>query len=276
MKKLTVLILGVLASLSMLSCSKDDDSIVEETPYKSAVYSDLTLPTNYLNGDKGKFSIYLPADYQTSGKTYPVLYLLHGMWSNNREWVSNGHADRYTTEAIKAGTFPQMIIVMPYAYDSFYVDGYTHDYESFFMKDLMPYIESKYPVRTGRENTAISGLSMGGFGASYYAFKYPGKFCFCYEMSGAVEGMGADLIPSVKMMFEKYGYNESNFSQLPAYYMDCGTEDAMCYTANVNTRAYLESVKFPFTYREYAGQHDWNYWQAAYQRMIVDLAEYFK
>lgn len=276
MKKLLIYLCCAVASASMFSCSDDEESEkVQEEVYSGTVLVDQKIATEYLNGDDGVYNIYLPSDYQTSGKKYPVLYLLHGMWSNNREWVTNGHADKYTTEAIINGNLAEMIIVMPYAYDSFYVDGYTHNYESFFMKTLVPYIEANYPVKTGRENTAICGLSMGGFGASYYAFTYPEKFCFCYAMSGAVEGMGSELIPSVRMMFEKYGYNANNFSKLPAYFMDCGAEDSMVHGANVNTRAYLESVNFPFTYREYAGVHDWDYWQKAYKRMLEDIVEYF-
>lgn len=270
--------LASVASMCISACSdeENDEDLNSRENYVGKVLVDQTLPTTNLKGDDGVYNIYLPADYETSGKKYPVLYLLHGMWSNNREWVSNGSADFSTSQAIRSGALNEMIIVMPYAYDSFYVDHYTHDYESFFMKDLMPYIEANYPVKTGRENTAICGLSMGGFGASYYAFTYPEKFCFCYEMSGAVEGMGTELIPSVKMMFEKYGYNESNYNTLPTYFMDCGTEDAMVYTANVNTRNFLESVNFPFTYRESTGVHDWVFWKSAYQRMLGDLKEFFK
>lgn len=280
MKKFLFLLVALLATSVLSACSSKDDSEPVDKPqeYMGLVLNDMTLRTQNLGSDQGKYTIYLPADYETSGEKYPVLYLLHGMWSNSNEWISNGKANNYTKDAINAGIIGKMIIVMPNAFDSFYVDGYDrkHDYESFFFNELMPHIEATYPVKTGRENTAIVGLSMGGFGASYYAFKYPEKFCFCYAMSGAVEGMGTKLVPSVKMMFEQWGYDSSNFSRLPKYYMDCGTEDNMVYAANVHTRDYLKSVNFPFTYRESTGIHDWNFWRAAYQRMLPDLGEFFK
>lgn len=280
MKKILFFAFCLLASATFSACSKSDDPVKEEEnkEFQGLVLRDKTIPTTYLGADAGKYTIFLPADYATSGKKYPVLYLLHGMWSHNNEWIDNGGVSLSTANAINQGTIAPMIIVMPNAFDSFYVDGYdrVHNYESFFWKDLVPHIESTYPVKTGRENTAIAGLSMGGFGASYYAFTHPDKFCMCYAMSGAVEGMGIDLIPSVKMMFEKLGYNEGNYSKLPEYFLDCGTEDALVYQSNVNTKNFLESVKFPFTYRESHGAHDWNFWPLAYRRMLPDLGKYFK
>lgn len=283
MKQLLFFAFFLFSSILLLSCSKEDTQNLEEEPiqkptYKGIVMKNQIIETTHLGKDDGKYTIYLPSDYQTSNKKYPVLYLLHGMWSHNNEWVEKGAAATLTDLAINKGTIGPMIIVMPNAFDSFYVDGYdkVHNYESFFWNDLIPYIESNYPVKTGKENTAIAGLSMGGFGASYYAFTHPDKFCLCYAMSGAVEGMGTDLVPSVKMMFVKLGYNETNYDKLPQYYLDCGTEDMMVYQTNVNTKKYLESVKFPFTYRESHGAHDWDFWPLAYSRMLPDLGKLFK
>lgn len=283
MKKFLYYTFCLLTLVFFVSCSKSEDDPTKEkenAQYHGIILRDLTLPTTHLGTDPGKYTIYLPLDYKESNKKYPVLYLLHGMWSHNNEWAEKGGVVTQTTKAINNKVLGELIIVMPNAFDSFYVDGYDgkHDYESFFWQDLVPYIESNYPVKTGKENTAIAGLSMGGFGASYYAFKYPERFCMCYSMSGAVEGNGlqTDKILSVRSMFEKYGYNESNFSKLPAYFLDCGTQDQLVYSANLNAKNYLRTVNFPFTYRESLGTHDWNFWTAAYSRMLPDLGTYFK
>lgn len=255
--------------------------ITQKARLVSNVQKDLTLSTSNLNGDRGKYSIYLPADYQKAletGKKYPVLYLLHGMWSHNNEWLDNGKVKQTTDAAVKGGKLAEMIVVMPNAYDSFYVDGYMKgiNYESFFWNDLKPYIESNYPVSTERSQTAIAGLSMGGFGCTYYAFTHPEEFFLCYEMSGAVEGMGTQLVPSLKQIFEREGYSADNFGSLPTYIMDCGTEDSMCLYANINTHNYLASVGFPHEYILRSGAHDWVFWEASYVTLVNRLGQYWK
>ena len=280
MKEKILFLAVLLTALLQLSCSKNEDG--EKTPEETATYSgtalkDMTLNSVYLNGEMGTYTIYLPADYKTSGRKYPVLYLLHGMGGDHNDWSNYGSLNLSTRNAINDGQVGQLIIVMPKAYSSFYVDDFDkeHQYESFFLKELMPHIESTYPVLTGKKNTAIAGLSMGGYGASYYAFNYPEKFCLCYSMSGAVEGLGIDQVPSVQEIFEDHGYSSSNFSSLPKYYMDCGKSDPLVHSANVNTYTYLTSINFPVTYRETDGAHDWVFWAAAYKRLLPDLGQFF-
>lgn len=247
----------------------------------SIISKDVTFTTTYLGGDKGKYTIYLPYDYEEAaqaGKKYPVLYLLHGMWSHNNEWHEKGKVQETTDNAVRGGLLSDMIVVMPNAYDSFYVDGYMQgiNYESFFWNDLKPHIEKTYPISTERELTAIAGLSMGGFGCTYYAFTHPEEFFLCYEMSGAVEGMGTQLVPSLKMIFEREGYTSEDFESLPTYIMDCGTEDSMCLYANINTHYYLESVGYPHEYILRSGAHDWVFWEASYVTLINRLCQYWK
>lgn len=283
-----ILALLMMAALMTTSCGGDkggddggDDTPPAPITPTSVVKKDQYLSTSNLKGDNGKYSIYLPYgwdDKANAGKKYPVLYLLHGMWSHNNEWLDNGKVKQTTDQAIKGGKLAEMIVVMPNAYDSFYVDGYMEgiNYETFFWEDFVPHIESTYPVSTQRDSTAIAGLSMGGFGASYYAFTRPEEFFLCYEMSGAVEGMGTALVPSVRQIFESRGYNGDNFDQLPQYIMDCGTEDYMCLSANVNTHNYLQMVGFPHEYITRPGSHDWVFWEASYVTLINRLKSYWK
>lgn len=252
-----------------------------------SVYRDnLTLPSKFLMEDKGYYSIYLPADYEVSGSKYPVLYLLHGMASDNTEWQSKGDVMSVTDEFIRSGKICPFIIVIPKADNSFYVDNFDlfdgdpgHKYESFFFQELMPYIEANYPVMTDRAHTAVAGLSMGGYGASYYAFNYPERFSFSYSMSGAIEGLDwttiTDKVPSVEDIFTRKGYKQEDFPKLPAYFIDCGTEDILCKIFNDTTHEFLESINFNHTFREYEGGHSWEYWKGSYKRMIPDLASQF-
>lgn len=263
-------------------CGSENGSeeVIEEPTYKSVLLRDQSVTTSYLSGDKGLYNIYLPSDWETSDKKYPVLYLLHGMYDSNTAWTSHGVQTLTSTAILKDQVVP-FIVVMPKAYNSFYVDGLkgydttSHDYESFFWKDFVPYIEKTYPVSTDRKETAIAGLSMGGYGAMYYAFKYPEEFCFCYSMSGALTGIGSALTPSMQSLFETYGYNSENFDSLPDFVMDCGMQDYLCGSANVMTDSYLTGVGFPHKYRTSSGTHDWTFWIECYQRLLKDLPNYF-
>lgn len=277
-------VLTALTIILVTSCGKirNNVSFVAE--------NDIVIESQYMTteGYEAPFNVILPSDYKTSGKKYPVLYLLHGMFADNNSWQKDGNVVALTQKAIRDGVIDPFIIVCPNAYLSFYVDGLEWPifkrmpvlyYESFFVKELQPYIESTYPVMTDREHTAIAGLSMGGYGASYYAFEYPEKYCYCGSFSGAVDGGDwtglTDVIPSVEEIFIANGYNESNYSLLPQYIMDCGLDDNICGPFNTDTEAFLEEVEFPHIYRRYPGHHEWDYWKDAYVRMLPELAEHF-
>src|SRR6187402_4013294 len=76
------------------------------------VFDNLTLPSKILKSDR-KFAIYLPPDFETSGRTYPVLYLLHGAGDDQTGWVQFGEVQNITDKAIHEGSATPMIIVMP-------------------------------------------------------------------------------------------------------------------------------------------------------------------
>src|SRR4051812_8368024 len=78
----------------------------------SRVFDSLTLKSSILNMDRS-FAVYLPPDYDTSQRSYPVLYLLHGTGDGQRGWIQYGEVQRIADEAIASGTATPMIIVMP-------------------------------------------------------------------------------------------------------------------------------------------------------------------
>ncbi len=104
-----------------------------------------TVASKILNKDV-KYTIYLPPDYTSSDRTYPVVYLLHGYTDDNTGWLQFGEINRYADKAIAEGTIPPMIIVMPNGDSSFYINSYDGKemYEDFFIKEFMPSIEKTY------------------------------------------------------------------------------------------------------------------------------------
>src|SRR5207237_7448278 len=120
------------------------------------------------------YAIYLPSDYGTSERTYPVIYLLHGLGDNHGSWIQYGEVNRYADKAIAEGTIPPMIIVMPEGDSSFYINSYDGKemYEDFFIKEFMPSVEKTYRIKAEKKYRGIAGLSMGGYGTLIYSLKY--------------------------------------------------------------------------------------------------------
>jgi len=124
-------------------------------------------------GKDREVSIIFPPNY-TTDKEYPVLYVFHGLGQDNTQWINDGKVDKIIGNMLASGECEEMIIVSPNcrarendagnpadeysdsnfgAFDNFYFE---------FLTDLKPFIESNYPVKTGRENTALAGFSRGG------------------------------------------------------------------------------------------------------------------
>ena len=138
------------------------------------------------------YCVYLPANYDpTTTKLkprYPVLYFLHGL-GDNEQTLFNSGGWTVLDDLKHRGKIGDFLIVAPEGRRSFYInstDGSVR-YSDFFLREFIPHIEAQYRVRAGREGRAISGISMGGYGALRFAFAHP-------EMFSAVSAQSAALI----------------------------------------------------------------------------------
>jgi len=149
-----------------------------------------SLPSEAL-GKELKFAIQLPPPYQTDTKRrYPVLYFLHGMNGNEREFERRGVAAAIS-KLRDDGKIGEFIIVSPAGENSFYLNAKNGvRYEDAIIKDLIPYIEKTYRVIGTPAARSIQGISMGGWGALLLAFKHP-------EMFSSVTTHCAALIPEL-------------------------------------------------------------------------------
>jgi enterochelin esterase family protein len=129
-------------------------------------------------GMKATYSIFLPPSFhREQSRSYPAIYFLHGLNNDRTSWT----VDRYGKihEKLEAmmlqGTIPEFLMVHPDGANSFYcdyVDG-SRNYEQFVTRDLIEHLEENYRAKKGRENRAIGGTSMGGYGALKIAMKFP-------------------------------------------------------------------------------------------------------
>lgn len=132
-----------------------------------------------------EYSIYLPPDYDTSQRNYPVLYLLHGYSDDETGWIQFGEANIIADKGIANGDFPPCIIVMPDGKVSWYINSFDGNdlWEDMFIQEFISFIESEYRIRSSKEFRAIGGLSMGGNGALLLSMKNPDLFSSCVALS---------------------------------------------------------------------------------------------
>lgn len=131
--------------------------------------------------------VLLPFDYGTSGRRYPVLYLLHGSLGDASQWTTGGYAAESLTAHLP------VIVVMPDAgvggeYTNWYNGGAggPPEWETFHIDQLLPWIDSHFRTIATRSERAITGESMGGLGTMEYASRFPDKFAVAASLSGAV------------------------------------------------------------------------------------------
>ncbi len=267
-----VLIVVAFISACEEDIERDDLNVDLTTLVKGKVDTGQTFFSAALDRDMN-YSIYFPPGYDTTSVDYPILYLLHGMWGNYLDWVNNGMESIVNT-AIKNETAKHMVIVMPDGLDAFYCNNYSGGsmmYEDFFIDEFIPYIESTYRIKSNRANRAIAGLSMGGYGTTFHSFKRPEMFSAAYSMSGALD-MGTSA-PSLTALIESM--TEEELAGLPAYAMECGTEDLLVYQSNVDFDIFLTDKGVAHEYIQRSGTHDWVFWKACLPKALTLASEQF-
>jgi S-formylglutathione hydrolase FrmB len=236
------------------------------------------------------FRALLPDGYAEAPKSFPVLYLLHGLFGSFENWTTLADMAEFAADR-------QMIVVMPEAGDCWYTDASGGDaYESFLISEFIPYIDENYRTVSERRGRGIAGLSMGGYGALKTAVKYPHLFSFAGSMSGVLDaatnteqdaGPGwEDVGPSIMRviggsasetrkasdLFKIVGdHVRANRVDLPYLYFDCGTEDPYL-PANRAFAELLSGTTVDHVYHELPGRHDWEYWNERC-RHLLEIAE---
>src|SRR5882762_6492038 len=175
LQKVSLCLMGILFSL--ITFAQQSGKVIEQKVVSSAIL-----------GKDVKYTIYLPPDYGSSERTYPVVYLLHGYTDDNTGWLQFGEINRYADKAIAEGVIPPMIIVMPNGDSSWYINSYDgkEKYEDFFIKEFMPAVEKTYRIKAEKRFRGVAGLSMGGYGTLIYSLKYPELFAAAAPFSAAV------------------------------------------------------------------------------------------
>ena len=269
MKKYTIILLILLPALTFAQTGK--------------VFDNQSMKSEILNMDR-KYAIYLPPDYETSQRSYPVLYLLHGGGDDQTGWIQFGEVKYIADKTIKKGKSTPMIIVMPDANSG--KRGYTNDaagewrYEDFFFEEFMPFVEKRYRIKSEKRYRAIAGLSMGGGGTFYYALHHPDLFRTACPLSASARpinkegaksymkrrGMSNASEKQVEDWLKKYNIHEiiknmqEDKKKSVRWYIDCGDDDFL-YEGNSLVHIAMRKNDIPHEFRIRDGKHDWTYWR---------------
>lgn len=285
-KKIYLLVL-VLISFSFVSAQVSRGTVKEGLMIKSSI----------LDKDV-RYTVYLPCDYETSNRYYPVVYLLHGYTDNDIAWMQFGESQVILDDAIASREIMPMILVMPDAGVSWYINNYDNSvrYEDFFFKEFIPYIEKNYRIRAEKRYRGIGGLSMGGFGSLIYTLKHPDMFAGCAAFSSAIfteeeiiatpenqyKNLNANLYgPDLKgkdritphLMANNPLYIIKNMDKKSLagtkLYIDCGDDDFL-YRGNSAFHVLLRDERVAHEFRVRDGGHTWAYWRSG----LLDALKY--
>jgi S-formylglutathione hydrolase FrmB len=227
------------------------------------------------------YCVMLPPSYaQDKARRYRVAYYLHGLGDNEQSLVNLGGWSIYD-HLMGEKKIGEFVVVAPAGFASFYVnsrDG-KFRYEDFFLEEFLPAMEKKYRIGTTRSQRGIMGISMGGFGALHYGFKYPEKFAaVSASMPALIERLPRELAqgwqqhlmgaifgdpPDMPFYEKNSAFHLARTAPLPALkrmtiYFDCGAQDR--YAFNNGTEAMdklLTRRGVPHEAHIYPGGHDW-------------------
>ena len=225
-----------------------------------------------------RVTVYTPAGYETSGKEYPVLYLLHGIGGDENAWSELGRAAQILDNLIAQGKAEPMLVVMTNGNISQEAcPGETSEgfrvptmmlpktmegsFETAF-PDVVKFVEKTYRVKKDKAHRAIAGLSMGGFHSLFISINNPDTFDYVGLFSAAVDqqqntanggfpNIYADRNQKIDRLFGKHP---------KLFWIGIGKTDFL-FKNNNDLRAYLDSKQHKYTYLETEGGHIWRNWR---------------
>ncbi len=262
---------SILALLTMSFCGAANAYKVET----------ITIDSQAIKKDH-KAIVVLPDSYQKDSD-YPVVYVLHGWSGDYKSWTEG-------TSIAQQADRHNLILVMPDGnYDKWYIDSPVlkgSNYQSYIAKDVVSYIDKHYSTRAEKSQRAITGLSMGGYGALHISLMNPDTFGNAGSISGGVnpanfpynwglENVLGDPVQN-KILWEKKAikFNAHKFLSGINLTLDCGASDFFIQD-NRELHQLLNQYNIAHDYTERPGGHTWDYWNNAIAYQMIYFADKF-
>ncbi len=247
-----------------------------------------TVSKQWYHSDKlgmdRRLTVYTPAGYETSGKRYPVFYLLHGMGGDENAWTELGRAAQILDNLIAQGKAEPMIVVMtngnaalqaapgesslgfaaptinlPKTMDGSFEDAFP---------EVVNFIDRNYRTVRSKKARAIAGLSMGGFHSMHISKQYPDMFDYVGLFSAAIEPYKDTHSPVYDDLDAKL---KAQFSRKPALYWIAIGDTDFLYEANKAYRKKLDDNGYKYEYYETPQGHIWKNWRIYLTEFVPQL-----
>ncbi|MBE6280593.1 MAG: esterase [Bacteroides sp.] len=234
---------------------------LQPVPHGKVIYS--FYHSNTLDLER-PLLIYTPAEYyENPTKKYPVLYLIHGMTDTHETWYKVGRMNYILDNLIAQGKAEPMIVVMPYAnampalmkknpgmrIDMRNIMG-TDMFTNEMLKEIIPFIEKNYRVRSERESRAIAGFSLGGRQTLGCGLKHPELFAYVCPMAPAVFPQG------MEESFKNDYAEAEKLRTLKLLWLGCGKDDSLC-PGSKSLEKTLKKKQVPCEAMYTSGGHTW-------------------
>jgi S-formylglutathione hydrolase FrmB len=262
----------LLCSLLTPACKQKTELPVDHPRLNAKVtMRDVTFHSTALNRDM-PYRVLFPSHISTD-KTLPVLYLLHGGGGGFRDWSNYSDVAEFAALGI--------LLIMPEGESSYYVNSAEHAsdrYEDFIVHDLIADVEKRFPAAANRNNRAVAGVSMGGYGAITLALKHPDLFVFAAGISPAID------VPSRPFSWKRLSQSrrfESIFgpkgsatrrendpfvlvrsadpARTPYLFITSGEQESFLAPTR-KFAALLQQRQLAFEFHTRVGNHDWQQW----------------
>ena len=268
----------------IVSHQKDDEGYyynVNDVPHGTV--RKMWYHSNSLGTDR-RLTVYTPAGYETSGKKYPVFYLLHGAGGDEEAWYTQGRSTQILDNLIAEGKAEPMILVMTNgnAWDtaapgesaegfaqpgalSVSREGVPEAAFELHFPEVMKFIETNFRCKTDKNSRAIAGLSMGGFHSQAISRYYNQKFGYVGLFSGATGGVQAlsekpQTSPVYTQFDADFAKQFAKGKQPRLYFIACGKTDFVLPGVQALMK-YMDEHNYPYTWRESEGGHIWRNWR---------------
>lgn len=269
------------------------------------IMESLVMPSRIMNQDV-KYSVCLPDDYYVSGKSYPVVYMLHGLGDDETAWLEYGRISQYYDAEIGESSVVPMIFIMPQGYRTYYVNDYQGKflYQDMLIEELVPFIDQQFRTIPGKQHRGLIGYSMGGYGALILHLQHPDVFGSAVPLSISIRTdeqymteygpewdeqwgrlFGAVGIEGPGRITDYYKANNPFHiipkippSEMNQYriYIDNGDKEQTLCRSNEELHILMQNLNFPHEFRVREGGHSFEYWCSALPNALNFLSDAFE
>lgn len=274
---------NTLANMLLIPGERGDVYATQDVPHGTV--RNVWYNSNAL-GMNRRVTVYTPADYESSKKNYPVLYLLHGLGGDEVAWAEKGRMAQILDNMISAGDVEPMIVVLPNGNspqqaapgsnsDGLFVQPTSNlpfvsgAFESSF-PEIVEFIDSTYRTIPKKNGRAIAGLSMGGMHTRAISMNNPDMFDYVALFSAAINPMFDHPSSIYKDIPEKL---KAQFAKAPKlYWIGIGNTDFLL-EANQKNMQLMDELELPYVYHPSEGGHTWTNWR---DYLMIILPQLFK